>query len=179
MASGSITSHGPSRESYTPARKARGAGAETAGVPPRTRRCLLKGCERRFRPGRRASAIAAKPAGRRRGNGRVEGPAELPGHGGGQTEAERAKPALPGARQRAETTRERSSSGIARVITRNFFRWLLRPARLLQGFVRGVGRHCNGSVRTRAGVPWNAFGSASGAGARRARREGGPLDRRP
>ena len=41
----------------------------------------------------------------------VEGPGEIPSHAGGQAEAQRAKPALPGARPEPETTGERSCSG--------------------------------------------------------------------
>ena len=39
----------------------------------------------------------------------VEGPATIPDDEGGQTETERPKPALPGAGQKPETTRARSS----------------------------------------------------------------------
>jgi hypothetical protein len=39
----------------------------------------------------------------------VEGPGEIPGHHHGQTETERAKPALPGARQKPEFRTARDS----------------------------------------------------------------------
>ena len=48
-ASGVITSHGPSRESYRPSRKSRGP-AKAMARRPRTRCCLLKGCDQRFHP---------------------------------------------------------------------------------------------------------------------------------
>ena len=71
---------------------------------PRARQCLLKGCERRFHPRHaRQRYCSERVPGGGAGVVGVEGPAELPGHGGGQTEAQRAKPALPEARQRAKT----------------------------------------------------------------------------
>jgi hypothetical protein len=54
----------------------------------------------------------------------VEGTAEIPGHDGGQTETERSKPALPGARPQAETTTEAVAEA-ARVITKDLSRLLL------------------------------------------------------
>ena len=41
----------------------------------------------------------------------VEGPGDLSGHGGRQTEAQRAKPPLPAARQESKTTNRRTRSG--------------------------------------------------------------------
>ncbi len=58
----------------------------------------------------RGSGIAARLPGCGAGMVEVEGPAGLPGHGGGQAETERAKPALPGAHQSAKTLRERGRS---------------------------------------------------------------------
>jgi hypothetical protein len=51
----------------------------------------------------------------------VEGTGEIPGHDGGQTETERSKPALPGARLQAGRTVAKA----ARVITKDFSRPLL------------------------------------------------------
>ena len=71
---------------------------------PRARRCLLKGCERRFHPKhvrQRYCSEECRQAAREWAE--VEGPAGLPRHGGGKAEAQRAKPALPEARQRAKT----------------------------------------------------------------------------
>ena len=107
---GAMTSLGPSRECYKPSRKSSGRPAKTAGARPRPRLCLLKGCEQRFRHDGRCSAIAASRAGRRRGPGRGGRRGELPDHGGRQTEARRAEPALPGARQEPKTTSRRSRS---------------------------------------------------------------------
>ena len=81
---GAMTSLGPSRECYKPSRKSRGRPAKTAGAPtaastvsaesgrrkrltrrqggaPRSRRCLLKGCEQRFRPRRARQRYCSEP----------------------------------------------------------------------------------------------------------------------
>src|ERR1039457_5690730 len=47
---GVITSHGPFRESYNSSRKSKKVGGSHLVRRPRIRRCLLKGCERRFHP---------------------------------------------------------------------------------------------------------------------------------
>ena len=109
---------------------------------PRSRRCLLKGCERRFRPRqtRQRYCSEAVPEG---GAGlvAVESPGEIPGHCDRQTATERAKPTLPGARQEPKITSRRAPGGA---------------------------RRRNTSARTRAGVRWSASGNASGTGKRHA-----------
>jgi hypothetical protein len=97
--------------------------------------------------------------------GGVEGPSDLPGHGGGQTEAERAKPALPGALQKPKTTRERSGFGSREGHHQEFFSITAAtgPAAMNASWASGEAR-CNGSARMPAGARWNAFGSGSGAG---------------
>src|SRR6266853_2067257 len=111
---GVITSRGPSRESYSPSRKSRGWPAEApgsgaAGCPPvpalsaeRLRAALSYPASapallQRALPGGGAAMVA------------VEGAATIPGDGAGPAETERAKPALPGTRQKPETTRARGS----------------------------------------------------------------------
>ena len=62
----------------------------------------------------------------------VEGPADLPRHGGGQAETE---PASQRYRKRVKERKPPEKEVVpeaARVISKNFFRWLLRPARLLR-----------------------------------------------
>ena len=143
---------------------------------PRTRACLLKGCERRFRPvaARQRYCSPRMPA-----SGAavvaVEGAAELPGDGGGQRKTPTGK---------AGVTANASKSGNKRRSQKpfrkprgsslnNFFRALLRPAWLLRGIRRANrDRRCGASVHGPAGAPWNASGSASGAGARRRGRTG-------
>ena len=68
---GAITSHGPSRESYTPLRKARGPRAETAGPSAAGPAVLAQGMRAALSPrSTRDSAIAAASVGKRRGSGR-------------------------------------------------------------------------------------------------------------
>ena len=70
--------------------------------------------------------------------GALEGPAEIPGDGGWQRETQRTEPAVPRARPQAgnKPAPEEALSETARVIAPNFFRPLLRPARLLPGILR-------------------------------------------
>ncbi len=51
----------------------------------------------------------------------VEGPGEIPGHGGREAETERAKPALPGARPEPKPPTSEAVGEAARVITKDFF----------------------------------------------------------
>ena len=103
---GAITSLGPSRECYTPSRKSRGAAGGNGRRAGRgARRCLLKGCEQRFRPRQARQRYCSEQCRQAaRAWSRWKAQAELSGHGGGQTEAQRAKPALPGARQEPKTS---------------------------------------------------------------------------
>src|ERR1017187_203456 len=106
---GVITSHGPSRESYSPSRKSRGtaeafsASAADAALSAKRVRAAL-------------SSWAATPALLQRGMPRggtemvaPESPREIPGDGSGPTETDRSKPALPGTDQEPETTRANGS----------------------------------------------------------------------
>src|ERR1700685_1254284 len=106
---GVITSHGPSRESYRSSRKSRGAAE--AFSPPAAHAVLSA-------EGMRAalSSLAGAPAllqPELPGGGAemvaVEGAATIPGEGGGPTETEWSKSALPGPCQRPETSRAGAS----------------------------------------------------------------------
>src|ERR1017187_2140037 len=106
---GVITSHGPSRESYSPSRKSRGtaaaiavSAADASLSAERMRAALSSPAStstllQPVLPGGGAEVVAP------------EIPREISGDGGGQTAAQRAKPALPGALQKSENTRARSS----------------------------------------------------------------------
>src|ERR1035437_10077657 len=106
---GVITSHGPSRESYSPSRKSRGTAAAIA----------VSAADETLSAQRVRAALsspAGAPALLQRGmpGGGTEmvapeSPRKIPGDGGGPTETERPKPALPGARQKPKTTRARGS----------------------------------------------------------------------
>jgi hypothetical protein len=96
---GVITSHGPSRECYTPSRKSRGWPAE-AIVPPAANAYLSAEGMRAAFPSSASTAALLQRA--LPGGGAevvaVESTATIPGDGAGPAETERPKPALPGAR---------------------------------------------------------------------------------
>ena len=107
---GVITSRGPSRESYNPSRKSRGTAAAIA----------VSAADETL-SAQRVRAALSSPAGAPAllqptvpGGGTEmvapESPRKIPGNGGGPTKTERAKPALPRARQEPETTRASGSS---------------------------------------------------------------------
>src|ERR1039457_3335119 len=102
---GAMTSHGPYRESYKPSRKSTARRAETAGAPARFPAVSAP----RMRVALSAATRAAPLLQRALPEGMVavEGPEEIPEHGGGQTETQRSKPALPGTRQGPKTTSRR------------------------------------------------------------------------
>src|SRR5437879_3872300 len=103
---GVITSHGPFRQSYSPSRKSRGWPAEAtpppaadAGLSAERMRAALSSAPittallQREVPGGGTKMVA------------LESPREIPGDGGGSTETERSKRALPGACQKPKNTR--------------------------------------------------------------------------
>jgi len=109
----------------------------------------------------------------------VESAGEIPGHGGGQTAAERAKPALPGARSPTETSRASGPCGGREGNPSRFFSDLPATGQAATKDLCGSGEvRGNGSVRTRAGGRWSGSGSGSGAGRRPARAESNRLRRR-
>jgi len=109
---------------------------QVAGQPrsvPRIRRCLLKGCERRFHPAhvqQRYCTDECRAAAREwsewkaQKSYRTSAAGKQKRNGQSQRYRKRVKERKP---PEKETVPE-----AARVITRDFFRWLLRPARLLR-----------------------------------------------
>ena len=83
-----MTSHGPSQESSKPSRKSSGRPAQTAGVPAAVPAVSAQRLRAALSAATGAAALLQRgvPEG---GAGlvAVEGPGELSGHGGGQTEA--------------------------------------------------------------------------------------------
>jgi len=99
----------------------------------------------------------------------VEGPATLPGDGGGPAEAQRARPTLPGTCPPPSTVRVRSSSAGREGHPYNIFFRARVTGQVVTWALIAVGdRPCNGSARGNAGGLGNASGSESGAGRRRA-----------
>ena len=107
---GVITSRGFSRESYTPSRKSRGWPAEAIATSAADARLSAEGMRAAFSSPTSAPALLQR--GLPEGGAEMvalESPRDISGDGGVPTETERAKPALPGARQKPETTRARGS----------------------------------------------------------------------
>lgn len=105
---------------------------------PRSRRCLLKGCERRFRPQQARERYcsqecrqAAQKWSRWKAQQRYRATAEGREKRNGQSRRYRQR-----VRNRKPETPEEALPEAARVITQDFFRSLLRPPRLLRGLCR-------------------------------------------
>lgn len=105
---------------------------------PRTRQCLLKGCERRFRPHQARERYcsqecrqAAQKWSRWKAQQRYRATAAGREKRNGQSRRYRQR-----VRNRKRATSEAALPEAARVITPDFFRSLLRPARLLPGIRR-------------------------------------------
>jgi hypothetical protein len=123
---------GPDEDSTLPA-EARESGQQ-ADRRPRTRRCLLKGCERRFHPqraGQRYCSDECRRAARRwsrwkaQQNYRATAVGKERRNGQSQRYRQRVK-------NRRSAAPEEAIPEAARVITHNFFRPLLRPSWLLR-----------------------------------------------
>jgi hypothetical protein len=100
---------------------------------PRMRRCLLKGCEQRFRPGQanqrycsQGCREAARKWARHKAQQRYRATTEGQQKRNGQSQRYRER-----VRSR-KTPEPEAVDEAARVIPKNFFRRLLRPARLLR-----------------------------------------------
>lgn len=143
---------------------------------PRTRRCLLKGCEQPFRPRparqRYCSDLcreAAREWSRWKAQQRYRATAAGREKRNGQSRCyrERVRDRKPQPKEAVPET--------ARVITKDFFSMAAAtgPA-ATRGSCASGEAHCNGSARTCAGAPWSASGSESGAGNGRALAEPAP-----
>lgn len=102
---------------------------------PRSRLCLLKGCERRFfprRPRERYCSEECRRAARRwsRWKAQQSYRATAPGKQKRNGQSRRYRQRV---RDRRQAAPDNAIPESARVITKNFFRPLLRPARLLRG----------------------------------------------
>ena len=166
---------GPSENPTSPLRNQAASGTRQRRRitrRPGTRRCLLKGCEKRYRPQRAVQRYcspecreAARAWSRWRAQGRYRatptGKERRKAQSRRYRERVRSRP-----KQVLETTK-----ASARVITTEFFRGLLRPAgrAVTKNSCAAGGRRCDGSARRSAGGLGSASGSESGAGRRLAR----------
>jgi hypothetical protein len=124
---------GPDEDSTLPAEDRK--PCQRRGRRPRTRGCLLKGCERRFHPqraGQRYCSDECRRAARRWSRWKAQQSYRATAAGkerrNGQSRRYRQR-----VRNRQPTAPEETVPEAARVITLNFFRPLLRPAWLLRG----------------------------------------------
>lgn len=116
----------------------RGGGRKRPARRPRTRPCLLKGCERPFRPLRATERYCSREcraaAGKwRRWKAQQKYRATAAGREKRNGQSRRYRERV---RNRKQTTPEEAVPEAARVITPNFFRPRLRPSRLLPGVPR-------------------------------------------
>ena len=141
-------------------------GRKRAVHRPRTRRCLLKGCEHRFRPRharqRYCSEGCRKKArewsewkARRTWRASAEGKRKR----NGQSQRYRKRV------QERKAPKEEAVPETARVITKKFFLGTAATGRAATSASCGRGdRRGNDSARMRASARWSASGNASGAG---------------
>ena len=128
---------------------------------PRLRRCLLKGCERRFRPQQPRARFCSEDCRRKarqwsRWKAQKRYRATGPGKQKRQAQSRRYR-----WRVRRRKQARAATPGTARVITANFFRLHVRPSRLLRD-VRPHGSFSAAAVLF-AGVP-SGTGTRPGAG---------------
>lgn len=121
-----------------PDRSERCGGRKRPAHRPRTRPCLLKGCERPFRPLRATERYCSREcreaAGQwRRWKAQQRYRATAAGRKKRNGQSQRYRERV---RNRKQTTPEEALPEAARVITPNFFRPLLRSSRLLPGVLR-------------------------------------------
>jgi hypothetical protein len=153
---------------HQPDRHECAGGRKRAARRPRTRPCLLKGCERPFRPRRARQRYcshecrqAAREWSRWKAQQRYRATAAGKEKRNGQSRRYRER-----VRNRKPTTPEEALAEVARVIPQTFFSTTvaIAPA-AIRGSPNSDDRPPSGSVRARAGAPCNESGSASGAGA--------------
>jgi hypothetical protein len=124
---------GPVEDSTRPAQDQEHGGRERLTRRPRTRSCLLKGCDQRFRPveaRQRYRSQQCRQAARRWSRWKAQQSYRATAAGkakrNGQSRRYRER-----VKERKLQTQQNADPEAARVITKDFFRSLLRPSRLL------------------------------------------------
>ena len=166
---GVITSHGPSRECYTPPRKSRGWPAEAIApsaantpVSAKRMRAALPS------PAGTTALLQRRVPGNSAGMVALEGPGKIPGDQGWQAATERSKPTLPGAGEKPEAPRARGSyRGREGHHYRTFFSAKAATGLAAMRDSRRSGEvPCSTSARQSAGARWSASGNESSDGNR-------------
>ena len=153
---------GPDEDSTRPARD------RAPGRRPRTRCCLLKGCERRFRPrraGERYCSDECRREARRWSRWKAQQSYRTTATGKDKRN-DQSRRYRQRVRERSPAAPEEAAPEPARVITHNFFSRVVATVLAATKDSPGNGvRRTSASARGRAGGQWNEFGSANGGGA--------------
>ncbi len=133
---------------------------------PRTRSCLLKGCEQRFHPQQarqRYCSQKCREAARQWSRWKAQQSYRATAAG-----KEKRNGQCRRYRERVRNRQQAPPDAVpesARVITTDFFSIVAATGPdAMQDSITSHGRRCSASVPTRAGAPWNASGGGSGAG---------------
>jgi hypothetical protein len=126
---------GPAEDSTRPAEHRKPDRPSKQRRRPRMRCCLLKGCERRFDPQRSGQRYCSRECaqGARRWSRWKAQQSYRATKTGREKRNEQSRRYRERVKHRQQTAPEEAVAEPARVITENFFRLLLRPARLLRG----------------------------------------------
>lgn len=153
-------------ENQAPFRRTRSVRSPGA---PRARRCLLKGCEKRFHPRRKRQRYcseqcrtAARKWSRWKAQQKYRATAVGKRKRNGQSCRYRER-----VKKRNQTPPEEAVPEPARVITKDFFSTTAAtgPA-VMKGSHVSRDRRCRNSAHINAGARWNAFGNGRGIGGR-------------
>jgi hypothetical protein len=159
---------GPVEDSTRRAEDQKSSRRQCASRRPRTRRCLLKGCERRVHPRRarqRYCSDECRRAARRWSRWKAQQSYRATAAGkdkrNGQSRRYRER-----VRKRKQPAPEEAVPGAARVITKDFFSTIVAIGRAAtrDSFI-SADRPISASARARAGALWSESGSAKGVGA--------------
>ena len=165
---------GPDEDSTLPAEDREHGRRKRPARRPRTRCCLLKGCERRFRPQRarqRYCSEECRQAARRWSRWKAQQSYRATA-AGKEKRNEQSRRYRERVRKRQAATRKSRSGSREGNHSKIFFDYCCDRPGCYEGFdARSGDRPSSASVRARAGAPWNASGNGSGAGGARAQRQ--------
>jgi hypothetical protein len=159
---------GPVEDSTHPAPEQEGGGGERPSRRPRTRACLLKGCERRFRPlaaRQRYCSPQCRQAARRWSQWKAQQSYRSTA-AAKEKRQEQSRRYRERVKERKQPVQPEAIPEAARVITPYFFSITVATVlAAMRDLPSNRDPHSGASVHEPAGALWNASGSASGAGA--------------
>jgi hypothetical protein len=155
---------GPDEDSTRPAADQEHGRRKRPTRRPRTRGCLLKGCNQRFHPREareRYCSQQCRQAARQWSRWKAQRSYRATAAGKAKRNGQSRR-----YRERVRKRQQQAAPEAARVITKDFFSTTVATGPAAMRDSRSGGDHpCGASVPARAGAPWNAFGNGSGAGA--------------